>query len=82
MAQTWGTWGSSWMWSALLVAITVAIHAFGVVLVKRGIDRFQTATPRAAFLYTTLGSVSIIVVVALLLATLHAIESLIWASIY
>jgi hypothetical protein len=81
MHQMWGTWGSSWTWSLLLVAITVAIHAFGVVFIKHGIDRFQTATARPIF-YTTLGSVSIIVIVALLLASLHAIESLVWAWLY
>jgi hypothetical protein len=70
------------MWSLPLVAVTVAIHAFGVVLIKGGIDRFQTADRRPAFLYTTLGAVSIIVIVALLLAFLHAIESLIWATVY
>jgi hypothetical protein len=82
MYQTWGTWSSSWMWSLPLVAITVAIHAFGVVFIRSGIERFRTADRRPAFLYTTIGSVSIIVIVALLLATLHAIESLIWASVY
>lgn len=82
MFETWGTWGPSWMWSLFLVAITVAIHAFGVVLMKHGIDRFQTATARPAFLFTTLGSVSIIVIVALLLASLHAIESLVWATVF
>jgi hypothetical protein len=82
MYEAWGTWGASWWWSLVLVAITVAIHAFGVVFIKHGIDRFQGASRRPAFLYTTRGSVSIIVIAALLLASLHAIESLIWAWVY
>jgi hypothetical protein len=80
--QTWGTWGSSWLWSLPLIAVTVAIHASGVVLIKGGLDRFYSADRRPAFLYTTLGVVGVIVVVALLLGALHAIESLIWASVY
>lgn len=78
----WGTWGPSWCWSLALFAVTIAIHAFGIVLIARMFRRFRAASARNAFLDTTLGSVAIIVAVTLALAMLHAIEALIWAGVY
>ncbi len=84
MFDTWGTWAASWWWSLLLFAITIAIHAVGVVAIMRGIERFRAlfADMKQQFLDTTLGAITTIVVVALVLATLHAIEAIIWASVY
>ncbi len=84
MFQTWGTWTASWWCSLLLFAITITIHAVGVVVIMRGIERFRASfvNMRQQFLDTTLGAITTIVVVALLLASLHAIEAIIWASGY
>ncbi|HTZ55418.1 MAG TPA: hypothetical protein VMB20_10190 [Candidatus Acidoferrum sp.] len=82
MTHTWGTWGPSWCWSLLLFAVTIAIHAFGIALIIRIFERLRAMSAQNAFLDTTLGSVAIIVAVTLALATLHAIEALIWAAVY
>ena len=57
----WGAWGGSWLWGLALVAITITVHAGGIVLIlrllesvrlvlldTRAIDRgvFQEATIR------------------------------------
>jgi hypothetical protein len=82
MFETWGTWSASWCWSLLLFAVTIAIHAFGIVLIIRVFERLRSMRAQNAFLETTLGSVAVIVAVTLALATLHAIEALIWACVY
>lgn len=40
--EGWGTWGASWIWSLVLVAITIAIHVIGVVLIANAIERIRT----------------------------------------
>lgn len=84
MMQTWGTWGASWWCSLALFAVTIAFHASGVVYIMRGLEALRTRFPEFArrFFDTTHGAVTIIVVVALLLAVLHAVEALTWASVY
>jgi hypothetical protein len=84
MEQTWGTWTASWCWSLLLFAVTIAIHAGGVVGIKRGLEHIRAflASARRPFLDSTPGAITIIVVVALLLGILHAFEALIWAWVY
>ncbi len=78
----WGTWAPSWCWSLLLFAVTIAIHAFGIVFIIWVFERLRSMRAQNAFLDTTLGSVAVIVVVTLTLATLHAIEALVWACVY
>jgi hypothetical protein len=82
MMPTWGAWGPSWWWSLLLFAVTIAIHAFGIALIIRVFERLRSMRAQSAFLDTTLGSVAVIVAVTLALATLHAIEALVWACVY
>jgi hypothetical protein len=80
----WGHWDASWTWSLLLFAVTIAIHAGGVVLIARGLVRWRKHHPSTAdgFLDTVPEAVCIIVVCALFLSVLHAIESTIWAFVY
>ncbi len=80
----WGVWGASWIWSVVLVALTVGIHAVGVVVIANAIERFksQLRRRRSAFLDNTPVSIALIVAVAMSLAILHAIESTIWAVVY
>jgi hypothetical protein len=83
MLQTWGAWGPSWWCSLLLFAVTIAFHAFGVVYISRGLEGLRAHFPGAVRrLDTAQGAVAVIVLVALLLAMMHAIEALIWASVY
>ena len=82
--QNWGTWGASWAWSLALVAITLAIHIIAIVLIASAIERSgaRPLHPGSKYLDSVSGTIVIIVAVALLLAVLHAIESLLWAVAY
>jgi hypothetical protein len=80
----WGIWDASWLWSLALVAITVAIHAAGVVLIANAIERVKANLLRRglAYLDKAPGTIALMVAVALSLGVLHAIESLLWAIVY
>jgi len=80
----WGAWEASWIWSLALVAITVAIHAAGVVLIANAIERIKANLLRRglAYLDKAPGTIALMVAVALSLGVLHAIESLLWAMVY
>ncbi|HTA38681.1 MAG TPA: hypothetical protein VK760_06375 [Candidatus Acidoferrales bacterium] len=84
MPGGWGHWDASWAWSLLLFAVTIAIHAVGVVLIARGLVAYRKRRPYNGgdFLDTVPESIGIIVIVALILSMLHAIESTIWAVVY
>lgn len=73
----WGTWSANWGWSLALVAITIALHVAGVVLIGNAIERRRTRVQRS-----TASIIVGIVTVALWLAFLHASESMIWAIAY
>ncbi|MGA8576361.1 MAG: hypothetical protein WB609_11860 [Candidatus Cybelea sp.] len=73
----WGTWSANWGWSLALVAITIALHVAGVVLIGNTIERRRTRVQRS-----TASIIVSIVAVALWLACLHATESMIWAIAY
>jgi hypothetical protein len=80
----WGTWGASWIWSLVLVAITIAIHAVGIVLIGAASMRAGTKLLRRGLTYvdSAPATIVLIVAVALSLAVLHAIESIVWAIVY
>jgi len=67
-----------------LVGITLAIHVFAIVLIATAIERIRPKLLHRGLSYldSVPGTVVVIVAVALLLAVLHAIESLLWAIIY
>ena len=74
----------NWTWGLLLIALTVAIHAAGVVMMA-----FVGFGIRARLETRTLGLrhviplvIGIVGAVALLLAVLHGIEAAIWAAAY
>ena len=73
----WGAWSSNWAWSLALVAITIALHVAGVVLIGNAIERRRVRVQRS-----TASIIFAIVTVALWLACLHATESLVWAVAY
>ena len=80
----WGAWEDSWIWSILLAAVTAAIHATGIVLIARLTVRVwdRQHTRKSRFWSSMAGSIAIIVTVTLALASLHGIESLLWAVAY
>ena len=82
MTAGWGTWIASWGWGAVLICITVACHVTGVVLIQRWVDTIPRDARKVAFLRTIPGTIALIVAVALCLASLFGIESLIWAVAY
>ena len=80
----WGTWDPSWIWSLVLVAITMAIHAVGIVLIAAAIRQIGVKLRHRGTNYTESASRMVIVIVAvgLSLAVLHSIESVAWAIVY
>jgi hypothetical protein len=80
----WGTWSASWIWSLALVAITIAIHVVGIVLVGNTSRRVRKSLLRQglAFVNNPASTIVLIVLVALSLAVLHAIEAMVWALVY
>ncbi len=82
--EGWLSWSASWGWGVALIATTVALHGSCIVLIALGLRRLrgEEKRERRRFLETTAGSISVIVVVAWLLAALHGLASGIWAVIY
>ncbi len=80
----WGTWSASWIWSLAIVAITIAIHVVGIVFVGNTSRRARNRLLRQGFAFVDnpASTIVLIVVVALSLAVLHAIEAMVWALVY
>ena len=80
----WGAWDASWLWSLALFAVTIAIHAAGIVFIARAIGRFEDRRRRRGELgkHNTHELIGVIVAAALGLSLLHAFESMIWAFAY
>ena len=74
----------SWGWGLSLVAVTMAIHATGVVMMAFAALRIRArleASPHEPWKLIAV-LICMIVVIGLLLAVLHAIECAIWAAAY
>jgi hypothetical protein len=84
MQGSWSVWDLNWAWSILLIAVTIAIHATGIIFIARGTARYwsEAASPAGNFVDTTAGAILAIITVTLALAALHAIESGVWAFAY
>ncbi|MGB6521205.1 MAG: hypothetical protein WBE83_05480 [Candidatus Cybelea sp.] len=82
--QGWGTWGASWVWSLSLIAVTIAIHALGIVLIGAATKRITAKLVRQGTNYADNAVMTIILIAAVgfSLAVLHSIESMIWAFVY
>ncbi len=80
----WSTWNGSWAWSLGLFALTIAIHAIGVVAIATALEIVRPTILRQGLRYTHRMSATIVIIlaIALSLALLHAIESMIWAVVY
>jgi hypothetical protein len=75
---------ANWAWGLLLIALTIAIHAVGVVpsgLAFAGI-RGRLANRHLPLRQAILILISLVSTAGLLLAVLHGIEAGIWAAAY
>lgn len=77
----WGAWSASWLWSLILVAITMATHAVGIVLIAAGF-RVKLLRRGVDYVDSVPMTIALIVAVGLSLAVLHSIESVVWAMVY
>lgn len=80
----WGAWNASTICSVALIALTIVLHAVGVVFIALMLERMR---PRLALhgqlLQVTSGvAMALIVGVTLSLVVLHGIECLLWAYAY
>ena len=74
----------NWAWGLSLIALTIAIHVMGVVMMAiAGLAiRVRLETRNLGFWHVILIATSGIGVAGLLLAVLHGIEAAIWAAAY
>ncbi len=79
-------WVDDWVWGLLLIAVTLAIHAVGLVLIAVAALKFALGRPRPSQGTSPLrpaivGAVAISVI-GFALAALHGVEAAIWALVY
>jgi len=74
----WNAWGTSWSWSAVLIAVTIAVHSAGIVALVHWLETSWRTRVHARLDR----SIGVIVVVALMLAMLHTFECFLWAAVY
>jgi hypothetical protein len=77
-------WGEAWGWGLSLIAVTITLHAFGVVMAAVVLVRVRgrIADRGWAFWHAALFAVAAIGAVGFVLALLHGIEAGIWAAMY
>ena len=75
---------ASWIWGLSLIALTVAIHAMGVVMMALVMEKIRVRLDnRSLGLRDVIPIViGLVGAVGLLLAVLHGIEATIWAAAY
>ena len=75
---------ASWTWGLMLIALTIAIHACGVVMMAFLMVRFRAWLEKQnlGLCYVIPIVIGVIGAVGLLLAALHGIETTIWAAAY
>jgi hypothetical protein len=73
-----------WSWGLSLIALTIAIHALGVLMMAlvmtRIRERLESRKPSLRSVISIL--VGVVISAGLLLAVLHGIEAAIWAAAY
>ena len=71
---------ADWAWGMPLIVVTVLTHVLGLVMVRQGVlGVWRRAIGRG---HRTAVFVSVIALMTLLAASLHAIEATIWAAAY
>lgn len=76
-------WADNWAWSLLLIQLTLATHAIGLVGIARSLRRTDVLLrPGASHRQVVVVSIALINGVGLMLAGLHGLEATIWAGAY
>ena len=77
----WDAWNASVICSVALIALTIMIHAAGVVFIALALERMRPWLQPAGKMLrvSTLVSICLIVGVALSLVILHGVECVAWA---
>ena len=80
----WAAWDPVAGWTILLLALTIAIHVTGIVLIAGAIERILAKLPKLDVTHvgTSIISIALIVIVALGLAVLHGVDCAVWAVAY
>ena len=75
---------ASWTWGLSLIALTVAMHALGVVMMTLVLEKIrgQLDNRSLGLRYVIPIVIGLVGAVGLLLAVLHGIEATIWAAAY
>ena len=75
---------ANWIWGLSLIALTIAIHAIGVVVLAVVSVRIRAwiANRRLGLRYVIPIVIGLVAAVGLLLAVVHGIEAAIWAAAY
>ena len=74
----------NWTWGLSLIALTIAIHAIGVVTIALALLRIRSwlATQHLGFHCLIAIVICLVAAAGLLLAVLHGIEAAIWAAAF
>jgi hypothetical protein len=74
----------NWTWGLSLIALTIAIHAIGVVMIALAMLAIRSwlAKRHLGFHYLTPIVICLVTAAGLLLAVLHGIEAAIWAAAF
>jgi hypothetical protein len=73
-------WYADWVWSLLLIVLTVLIHVLGLLLIDKNVGRVQDRVAKHCSYPVVF--VLIIGSVTLLATLLHGMEALFWACAY
>jgi hypothetical protein len=78
------TWKASWAWGLCLIALTIAVHAFGVVMLAHGLQRVSTAAIKhgRVLRHPVALMAGLVGAVGWMLAIFHGVEAAIWAVAY
>src|ERR1700744_5513578 len=72
----------NWAWGLILIALTVVIHATGVVCMALVGVKLRVRINRRQPSYLLAITIGLVGVMGLLLAVLHGIEAVVWAVAY
>jgi hypothetical protein len=77
-------WDASWAWGLSLIALTLAAHAFGVVMLTHGLRRVSAAARKQGRVlrHPVAVAAGLVGSVGWVLAIFHGIEAAIWAAAY
>jgi hypothetical protein len=77
-------WEANWAWGLGLIALTIAAHALGVVMLVHGLQRVSTAARKhgRVLRHPVALMAGLVGAVGWVLAIFHGIEAAIWAAAY